>query len=69
MTAKIMFGENVRRIRAEEGLTQAKVAEMAGVHKRYYQDVEACRKTPSVLIAARLRMALNCDWTDLMRGL
>jgi len=69
MAEGIMFGENVRRLRSEKGLTQAKVAEMAGVHKRYYQDIEACRKIPSVLIAARLRMALNCDWTDLMRGL
>lgn len=63
-----MFGENVRRIRAEKGLTQAKLAEMAGVHKRYYQDVEACKKTPSVVIAARMQKALKCDWKDLTRG-
>ncbi|MBE2203760.1 MAG: helix-turn-helix transcriptional regulator [Chthoniobacterales bacterium] len=50
-------------------MTQAKVSELARLHTRYYQDVEACRKTPSVAIAARLQRALKCDWTDLTKGL
>jgi transcriptional regulator with XRE-family HTH domain len=64
-----MFGKNLKRIRAQRDMTQAKVSELAGIHKRYYQDVEACVKVPSVAIAARLRKALKCDWTDLTRGL
>jgi len=65
---KIMFGKNIRRLRAAKGLTQGKLAELADIHKRYYQDLEACRKTPSVTVAARIQRALKCDWADLLRG-
>ena len=64
-----MFGNNLKRIRHEKGMTQAKVSELARVHTRYYQDLEACQKTPSVAIAARLQRALQCDWADLTKGL
>jgi transcriptional regulator with XRE-family HTH domain len=64
-----MFGQNLRRLRLKNGLTQAQVAESAKIHKRYYQDLEACLKIPSVVIAARLRKALRCDWNELTRGI
>lgn len=64
-----MFGENLKIIRRKKALTQAEVARLAQIHKRYYQDVEACLKTPSVVIAARLQMALGCDWRELTRGI
>jgi len=64
-----MFGENVKRIRAEKDMTQAKVSELAKIHKRYYQDIESCKRVPSVVIAARLRRALQCEWSDLTEGL
>ncbi len=64
-----MFGENLRRIRAQRGMTQKQVAELAQIHKRYVQDLEACLKTPSIVVVARIKKALKCDWTDLTRGL
>ncbi len=64
-----MFGENLKRIRAEKCMTQIKVATLAGIHKRYYQSMEAGSKHPSILIAARLQKAFECEWTDLTRGL
>ena len=64
-----MFGENLKRIRAQRGLTQREVAQLALIHKRYVQDIEACLKIPSVVIAIRLQRALNCEWRDLTRGL
>lgn len=63
-----MFGKNLKRIRLKRGMTQLELAEQAKIYKRHYQDVEACRKIPSVAMAARLRKALKCEWTDLMRG-
>jgi len=65
---KLMFGDNIRRLRAAKELTQGKLAELASIHKRYYQDLEACNKIPSVTVASRIQKALRCDWTDLMRG-
>ena len=63
-----MFGKNLKRIRLKRGMTQLELAGQAKIYKRHYQDVEACRKIPSVVMAARLRKALKCEWTDLMRG-
>jgi DNA-binding XRE family transcriptional regulator len=64
-----MFGDNLKRIRAQRGLTQREVALLALIHKRYVQDMEANLKIPSVVIAIRLQRALNCEWRDLTRGM
>jgi len=64
-----MFGENLKRIRAQRRLTQREVSELAHIHKRYVQDMEACLKTPSVVIALRLQRALKCKWEDLTKGM
>lgn len=64
-----MFGQNLKRLRLKCQLTQAQVAESAQIHKRYYQDLEACLKIPSVVIAARLRKALRCEWGELTQGI
>lgn len=63
------FGKNLKRIRAQRGLTQREVSELAQIHKRYVQDMEACLKIPSVVIAVRLQRALKCELTDLTKGL
>jgi transcriptional regulator with XRE-family HTH domain len=63
-----MFGKNVKRLRIEKGMTQASLSSAAKIYMRYYQDIEACRKIPSVVFAARLKAALDCEWEDLMRG-
>jgi len=64
-----MFGKNLKRIRAKRAMTQKQVAELAKIHKRYFQDLEACLKTPSILVVARLKKALKCEWEDLTKGL
>lgn len=66
---KPMFGENLKRIRAKRGLTQRELAQLALIHKRYVQDLEACLKIPSVVIAIRLQRAWDCEWEDLAKGL
>lgn len=64
-----MFGKNLRRLRLQKGLTQAKVAELADINRRYYQEVEASRKNPTIGVAARLRKALKVEWVELLKGL
>ena len=64
-----MFGENLKRIRAERGFTQRQLAQLALIHYRYVQDLEANLKIPSVVIAIRLQRALDCEWRDLTRGM
>ena len=56
-------------MRAQRGMTQKQVSELAQIHKRYVQDLEAGLKTPSISVVARIRKALKCEWTDLTKGL
>ncbi len=64
-----MLGKNLKKIRKQKGLTQAKLAELANVNRRYYQEIEACRKNPTVVVTARLRKALKCDWLEVLKGI
>jgi transcriptional regulator with XRE-family HTH domain len=50
-------------------MTQEALAERAEISVRYVQFVEAGRYTPTVLVAARIRKALNVRWDDLLKEL
>lgn len=63
------MNRNLKRIRLSLNLTQDKLATRAKITKRYYQDVEAGRKSPTVKVVVRLRKALGCEWDDLFKGL
>ncbi|MEO0453866.1 MAG: helix-turn-helix transcriptional regulator [Verrucomicrobiota bacterium] len=64
-----VFGQNVYRLRNEAKLTQEQLAEKADMSRRFLQEIEAGQKTPSILIAARIREALHCDWEELMKNI
>ena len=57
---------NVRRRRAELGLTQEQLGEAAGISYRYLQDVERGRKNITVDILVRLARALRSRPFQLM---
>ena len=63
------FGRNLSRLRSATGLTQEQMAEKSEISVRYVQFIEAGRYAPTVIVAARLRKALDCSWDDLMTGL
>lgn len=44
------------------GLTQQQAADMAGISRSYYTEIEAGEKSPSVPAARRLGEALGFDW-------
>ena len=58
-------GALVRRRRLQGGLTQAQVAERAGLSLKRYQDIERGLNT-SIRLLAAVAEALECDMTDLM---
>jgi DNA-binding XRE family transcriptional regulator len=66
-TRKI-FGQNVSRLRAEAGLTQEQLCELAEIDRSYLQRIEKGTSEPTVSVALRLRLALKCSWDDLFRG-
>jgi transcriptional regulator with XRE-family HTH domain len=59
---------NVRRRRAELGLTQEQLGEAAGISYRYLQDIERGRKNITVETLVRLARALRARSIHLMRA-
>lgn len=55
----------LRRKRAEKGLTQAQLAEMALITERTYQRYEADNRVPNALVAIQIARALGCSVEDL----
>ena len=59
-------GGNVRRLRVARKLTQERLAELVGVNPRTVQKIEAGRLNILVTTLERLKVALKCDWDELM---
>ncbi len=57
------------RLRYERSLTQEKLAELAEIHERHYQKIEAGDVSPSLPVVVRIRRALNCPWDRLLSGM
>jgi transcriptional regulator with XRE-family HTH domain len=49
-------------------MTQEELAEKASISTRYVQDLEAGFYSPTIFLANSLRIALECDWDDLLKG-
>jgi transcriptional regulator with XRE-family HTH domain len=60
------FGANVRRLRMERGMTQDKLAELADLHIRTVQKIEAGQTNILITTAARIQNVLACDWGKLL---
>lgn len=54
-----MVGANVRRLRQERGLTQEQLAFEAQIDLTYVGGIERGRRNPTVLVLARLAVALE----------
>lgn len=59
------FGESVRRMRLEQGLSQERVAEMCGMHRNYLGAVERAERTPSIVAADRIAKALGTTLAEM----
>jgi transcriptional regulator with XRE-family HTH domain len=60
------FGANLRRLRVQAGLTQARLAEMADVELRTEQKWERGEINPPLTTVARLQGVLRCSWENLL---
>jgi transcriptional regulator with XRE-family HTH domain len=60
------FGANVRRERVARGLTQEKLAELADLHLRSLQKIEAGEINLLLTTVLRIKRALKCSWTSLL---
>ena len=61
------LGENVRRERLRQGLTQDTLAAEAGMRRSYLSDLERGVRNPSVHALGRLATALKVEAADLLQ--
>lgn len=55
----------IKTKRIDSGMTQEKLADKAGISPRYYQDLEAGHKKPSIETMFKLAKALGYDYSAL----
>ena len=60
------FGASIRRERLKVDLTQEKLAELADLHLRTLQKIEAGEINLLITTVLRLQRALKCRWEDLL---
>ena len=63
---RLLFAANLRRLRTNRGLSQEKLAELAGVHRTYVGSVERGEKNISIDNIARFAEALGVSATELV---
>ena len=62
-----MVGDNFRRLRIEQGVTQEQVAELTGVSQQYVSGLEQGRRYPTVLTLHELSRPFSVEPLDLLR--
>jgi len=60
------FGVQLREIRRKKGISQERLADLAGLHRTYVSGVERGERNISLLNIERLAIALDVAMSDLM---
>jgi DNA-binding XRE family transcriptional regulator len=60
------FGKKLRVVREKTGISQEKLAELAGLHRTYVSSVERGKRNISIENIERLALALGVQMKDLM---
>lgn len=60
----LTIARNLRRIREDAGLSQNKLADIAGLHRTYISMIERSKKNVTVLCLEKIANALNVEITD-----
>ena len=63
------FGENVRRCRLKNGLSQEALGSRSGSHRNYIGAVERGERNPTATKIIAIAKALECPVADLFVGL
>ncbi len=62
----VRFGQRLRAVREKAGVSQEKLAEMAGLHRTYVSSVERGKRNISIQNIERLAVALGTTMAQLM---
>jgi transcriptional regulator with XRE-family HTH domain len=61
------FGDWIRRERERQGLTQAEVANLVGMHQTYYGRIELADRVVDLVDAIKIARALRLDLSDFIK--
>lgn len=64
-----VFGQNVRRLRVEQGLSQEQLADKAGLHRTYIGMIERAEKNITLLNMEKLSIALSSTISELLKSI
>lgn len=62
----VRFGQKLRKVRKEKGVSQEKLADLAGLHRTYVSSVERGERNISLLNIEKLADALGVTLAKLM---
>ncbi len=65
-TARIVFAENMRRVRKGVGLSQEALADKCGLHRTYIGSVERGERNISIDNIELIAIALGCPVKELL---
>lgn len=60
-----LLKNNIKKLRAQHGLTQDKLAELLGVSRQTIISLEKERYNPSIILAFKLARVFNCLIEDI----
>lgn len=61
-----IFGENIKRIREQKGLSQEALAFIAGLSRSYYAEVENGKRNLSLINIIKINIALEVELNKLI---
>ncbi|MGC4087279.1 MAG: helix-turn-helix transcriptional regulator [Polyangiaceae bacterium] len=65
----LQFGERVKKVRLEQGLSQEDLAEQAELHRNYVSQIECGRRNLSLLNILKLARALKVPASKLIENI
>jgi transcriptional regulator with XRE-family HTH domain len=64
---RLAFGQAVRRLRQAKGVSQEKLAELAGIHRTYIGDVERGTRNVALINMTKLAAALGLPLSRILQ--
>jgi transcriptional regulator with XRE-family HTH domain len=64
---RVLFGQRLREIREQKGISQEKLAALAGLNRTYISKIERGERNVSLETAARLASVLEINMMDFFR--
>ncbi|WP_313893892.1 helix-turn-helix transcriptional regulator [Psychrobacillus sp.] len=60
--------EWLKEYREERGLTQGETAQLSGISRSYYTNIEQGKRNPTVDVAKKIAKTLKFDWVIFFRN-